>query len=129
VEQRAFIHRAPLLGIAQQRFDLRRKGQAAVVNAVVQRLDADAIAHQPQFAPPRIPQPEREHAAEPRDAVNAPLFKRMENHFAVAVVRFPSITAGLLQLDAEFRMIVDFAVVRQPQRTIGVRHRLPRSRG
>ena len=103
---------------------LRRRGEAeaAEVFAVVQRLDAEAVARQEQRL--AVPDGEREHAVQALDAGFAPFQKRPQDDFGVAVG--VKNMAARDQLDAQFRVVVDGAVEHQRDAAGGVEHRLPR---
>ncbi len=64
MEERLLVDGARLLGVLEQRLDLGREREPAVVDAVVERLDADAVADEPELAGLRVPERDREHAAE-----------------------------------------------------------------
>ena len=50
VVERLLVDRALLVGVLEQGLDLRGEGQPAMVDAPVERLDADPVAHKPQLA-------------------------------------------------------------------------------
>ena len=118
------MDRAPLIRIFEQRLDLRCKRQPAIVQAVIQRLDADPIAHQPQLAPAAVPKRKGEHASQPVDEIDAPLLEPMEQDFGVGMIRLEPMPATRDQLGAKLRVIVDFAVEDDPQRRVFAAHRL-----
>ncbi len=64
MEQGRLVDAAMLSGVLEQRLDLGGERDPAVVDAVIQRLDADAIAHEPQLAGTPVPETEGKHAAE-----------------------------------------------------------------
>jgi hypothetical protein len=48
----------------EQRFDLRRKAQAAAFVCIVKRLDPERVAREQEHSIPVIPKPERVHPAQ-----------------------------------------------------------------
>ena len=122
--ERILVDAAPLLRIFEQRFDLGRKRDPAVVNAVVERLHADPIADQPEAPFTSVPERDREHAAEPVQAVDAPFLERVQDHFGIGVARLPPVSAERLELLAHLRVIVDLAVEDHLQPAVFVGHRL-----
>src|SRR5437879_3496982 len=62
VVERLLVDLTRLLRIEQQRLDLRREHEALVVHRVIERLDADAVAHEPELSCARVPEREGEHA-------------------------------------------------------------------
>ena len=122
--QRVFVDLAGLLRILEQRLDLGGKGDAAMVDAVVERLDANPIADQPQAALARVPQRDREHPAEPVQAVDAPLLERMQDDFGVGMARLPPVSAQCFELLPHLGVVVDFAVEHDLQPAVLVGHRL-----
>src|SRR5262245_33521258 len=94
------------------------------MNAVVQRLDADTIADEPQLTRTPVPQREREHAAQPGDTVDAPLLEGMEDDFGVAVIGPPAVTPRRFELATQLAVVVNLAVVADPDRLVLVGHRL-----
>src|SRR5262249_33720987 len=99
-----------------------------VMDAVIERLDADAVANKPEAPDPRIPKCEGEHAAEFLQAFNAPFLKGVKDDLRVGVVCFPVVTSHLFQLTPDFRVVVNLAIEDDPDRTVGIAHRL-RGRG
>ena len=124
VKQRFFVDRPRLIRILQQRFDFAGKGNAAVMNTVVERLDADTIANEPKPPRPCVPERDGKHAAKFVQASNAPLLKGMQNHLGVGVVGCPLPMAEFLQLTPDFRVIVNFTIEDNAQRAIPITHRL-----
>jgi len=88
--------------------------------AVVERLGAHAVAHQPHLALAFIPQRKRKHAAQPLERANAPLLERVQNDFGVGVVRLPRVTPLGHQLAANFRVVVDLSIEHDLQRPSSV---------
>ena len=67
----------------ENRLDLRSEQQGAVRPAPVERLDAEPIAHEQEPPLRRVPDREREHAAEALDALVAPLLVRMDDRLGI----------------------------------------------
>ena len=125
MKERRVVNGAALIGILEQRLDFGSKRDAAVMNTVVEGLDPDAVANEPKLPGWFVPQGEGKHSTETSQAVDAPFFERMKDHFGVGVIRFPAMPAGLTELGAEVVVVVDLAVVRDRERTVLIRHRLP----
>src|SRR5262245_62261777 len=96
MEQRGFIHRARLLWVFDQRLDLRREAQAVRALGVIDRLDADAIAHEPQPALLIVPDGEAEHSAKAAEAVDSPFAEGEQQHFGVRMIGPPVAAAKRL---------------------------------
>ena len=124
VVERLLVDGALLLRVEEQRLDLRREHKPVVVNGVVERLDPDAVAHEPQLAGPAVPQRDREHAAEAVEAVDAPLLVRVDDHLGVGVVGAEAMAAEPLELRPQLGVVVDLAVEDELDRPVLVRHRL-----
>ena len=90
---------------------------------VVQRLDPEAIAHQPQALLALVPQGEAVDAAEPGEGSLAPLQIGAQHHFGVRAGAED--LAQRLQLGAQLAEVVDLAAVgqRHPPARLG-KHRL-----
>ena len=123
---RLFVDPALLLRIGEQRLDFRRERDAAVVHAVIKRLDADPIPNQPQLTLARIPQRNRKHAAEAVQALDAPLLECVEDDFRIGVIRLPRVPADGLELAADLGVVVNLAVEDDLQQTVLIAHRLVR---
>lgn len=105
-----FIDRTGLVGIGEQRLDLGCEGQPTMMLAVIQRLDPDPIANQPQFLLAGIPQGDSEHPAEFVQAFNPPLLEGMEDHFGIGMIGLPAMTAQTNEFGANLGVVIDFAV-------------------
>ncbi len=117
--------RAPLLRdlrVFEQRLDLGSKHDARRQQRVIQRLDAQPIAHEQQAPPRPVPQREREHPAEARHRALAPLFVRVNDDFRVGV-RAERVAARF-ELHSKLGEVVDLAVEDRPDRPVFVRQRL-----
>src|ERR1700722_11608884 len=129
VKQSFFVDGTRLIGILEQGFDLRGKGDSSVMNAVVERLDADPVSDEPEPARLCIPQSDGKHAAEFLETSDAPLLKSMQNHFGVRVMGFPAANAEHFELAPDLGMVVDFAVEDDLQRSVAIAHGLGSSIG
>src|SRR5947208_324783 len=127
MKERRLVNGAALIGILEQRLDFGSERHAAVMNAVVEGLDPDAIANQPELPGWFLPQAECEHSAKTGQTIDAPFFERMKDDLGVGVIRLPAMPAGLTELGAEVVVVVDLAVVSDRERIVLVRHRLPRA--
>jgi len=126
VQQCIFVDSSRLLRVGEQCLDLRGEGQPPMMHAVVKRLDAHAVADQPQFSRARVPQRDREHTAEALQTVYAPLLKSVQDDFSIRVVRLPGVAAECFQLVTDFRMVIYLAVKHDAQTAIFILHRLRR---
>ena len=68
----------------EDRLDLGAEEQPVAGERPVERLDAEAVAREQQAPPRRVPDREREHAAEALDAVVAPLLVGVDDRLGVA---------------------------------------------
>ena len=91
-------------------------------DGVVQRLDAEPVAHQQQPAPRLVPEREREHAAKTVNGLLSPLFVRVDDHFGVRAG--PEAMTGSLQLGSDLHEVVDLAVENHPHGPVFVGQRL-----
>jgi hypothetical protein len=105
-----------------QRSGFRGEADAARVERVVERLDAERVAGQHQPAPPRVPQGEREHPAQALHEGRGRLLVEVEQDLAVAAGAQPMTAAT--QPRRLFRCVVDVAVAHGPQAAILVGQRL-----
>ena len=71
-------------GQLQNRLQLGRERDAPVDLRVVERLDAQAVAREQKLAAPRIPDREREHAAQVIDAPRSVVLVQVHDGFGVA---------------------------------------------
>ena len=106
----------------QQGLDFRCKGEQPAVVVVVKRLFPEAVAGAKQPARLRVPQREREHAAEPLDAGRPILLVGVQDGLCVAMRRVP--VPGPFQLRPQIRMIENLAVIDDLQPAVFVGHRL-----
>src|SRR5205085_8015795 len=116
----------PRLRVGAERSRLAREGEAPSGVAVVEGLDAEAVARAEQPPPPAVPERDRPHPVEALDAVVAPLLVGGEDHLRVARGAEPA--ALRLELAPQLTVVVDLAVVEEPERTVLARERLHRLR-
>src|SRR5262245_51270855 len=102
---------------SDQRLHLRSKGKQSGTRMVVERLDAESIAREKQFALVRVPYGERKHADELVETPRAVCGIEMQQHFRVRVR-----VKRAWQVPAQFAEVVDLAVVHN--RVAAKRHRL-----
>ncbi len=110
-------------GLAKIALGSEAKQHASGGRVVVQRLDPEAIAHQPQALLALVPQGEAVDAAEPGEGSLAPLQIGAQHHFGVRAGAED--LAQRLQLGAQLAEVVDLAAVgqRHPPASLG-KHRL-----
>src|SRR5215218_7939119 len=58
------------------------------------------------------------------EAVDPPLLEGVQDHLGIGMVGQPTVPAELLELAADIKVVVDLAVVDEPERAVLVRHRL-----
>ena len=113
----------------EERLDLGGEDDLLAGLREVERLDADAVADEPELAGLRVPQRKGEHAGQPADeAVEAPVRVAVHEHLGVGMVRLELIAAPN-ELRAQDLVVVDLTVVRDPDPAGGVAHRLGRGVG
>ncbi len=89
---------------------------------VEQRLLAHAVPRQDQSTPVAVPDRQREHPVEPPDEIHP--FFLIEVDQALRVRRGPVTMALRLQVAPQLQLVVELAVVADPDRAVLVRHRL-----
>jgi hypothetical protein len=89
---------------------------------VVERLLAEAVAREVQFAAPRVPDRVVEHPVEPLDAPRPLLLVEVDDRLGVGV-RAVDVALGL-ELGAQVGVVVDLAAEGEPDGAVLVRHRL-----
>src|SRR5437867_610734 len=102
--------------------DLRAKNKLFVVIKIVERLDPEPITRDEEAPQAAIPDGESEHPTQMLQAVAAVLFIQMNNRFSIALGAIT--VAPRLELRAQFAVIVDFAVIDDPQALVLVADRL-----
>ncbi len=118
------VQSAFLLEVLQQGLDFRSKSDSPVMHRIVERFDTDAVANQPKFTPARVPEGDRKHPAKALNAVDAPLFERLQDDLSIRVVGLPLVAAYPLQFSANLRVVVNLTIERDPQRAILIAHGL-----
>ena len=108
--------------IGEERLRLGREGESVRVGCVEEGLLAETIARDQQPASWLVPDRECEHAAQATDALHAVFAIRIENDLAVRMA--PEAMAARFELRSKLQEVVDFAVEREPDLTVGRRHRL-----
>ena len=117
--QHAFVGLGADQAALEDRLDLRSEQQPVAGRRPVERLDAEAIAHEQQPAARRVPDREREHAAQVLDAAVAPLFVGVDDGLGVRPGAIAM--AGASRLAADLGVVVDLAVEDDPDRAVFVR--------
>src|SRR5437879_4939128 len=95
-----------------------------MVNAVVERLDSNAVTDQPELTPFRVPQGNGKHAAKLVNAVDTPFLECMEYYFSIRMVRLPTVSAPGLQFLTNFGVVINLAIKDHPKSAVFVTHRL-----
>ena len=117
------IHAPVEPGVGRQGLEFRTEDEIAPGPAVVQRLDPQAVAHQPQGPLPAVPEGQGEHA---RAALNGrartPLDAGRQKGLGVRAA--PEAVAQRFQFPAQVRMVVDLAVEDQDVAAVGRKHGL-----
>jgi len=90
--------------------------------AVIERLDAEAVARQKTALPARVPDREGERTVQARQAGFAPFGIGAQEDFGIAVGM--ETMALHQQFGAQFRVVVEGAVEHQCEAGVGVVHRL-----
>src|SRR5215213_9949251 len=111
------------LAALQNWFDLRREDQAVVLCRVIKGLDAETVPAEQQLTASRIPDREREHAAQMIDERRAMIFVEVNETFGVG--GSTEHVAALRQVMAQLPVVIDLAVEDDPDRAIFIRDRLP----
>ena len=106
----------------QQSLQLAAEEQSRTVVSIEQRLLSEPIASEKQALSPRIPNGQREHPAEPLDALRPVFLIQMDDRFGVAVGA--KAMAPRLEIGPQFLVVVDFAVEGDPNRLIFIGERL-----
>src|SRR5574337_632903 len=106
----------------ENRLDLRSEQQQVAGARPVERFDAQSIAHEQQPPLRRVPQCEREHAAQPVHTAVAPLLVGVNDRLGIRArrVRVPV----PFERATNLRVVVDFAVERDPDGAVLVGERL-----
>src|SRR5690606_23684631 len=101
---------------------LRAEEQTPVrQQCVVQGLDAEAVAREEEGLAPAVPQCKSEHSPEPLDAVCAPLFPGVDDHFGIADAA--EAMTEVAQFLRERLEVINFPIVDDSHATVLVVHR------
>ena len=106
----------------EDRLDLRSEEEPAADDRPVKGLDAQAIAREQKPPLRRVPDREREHAAEAMHAVVSPLLVGVNDGLGVGASAID--VAGRLEPGAQVRVVVDLAIEGDPDGAGFVRQRL-----
>jgi hypothetical protein len=106
--------------MGQQGLDLRGVGQEAAVPIVVQRLLAEPVAGDEEFAGLLVPDGEGEHPAQAGDALRTVLLIGVKDGFGIGAGGVAM--AGLFQIGTKIRVVEDFAVESDPEGLVLVGH-------
>jgi hypothetical protein len=107
VDRRALPEQRP------QSLELRGERHTAIPRRPEQRLDAELVAGQGEFALALVEQGEGEHAAQAAQARLAPAAPRLQQHLGVGAG--PEADPGAAQLGPQLAIVVDLAVEHQHQ--------------
>ena len=107
-------------GAAHQGLELRGKDKIPVLCPVIERLLADAVAHQQQLLTSVVVQRNGEHAVQPAHTFRSPLQIRSQNDFRIAAAAEGIVRQLLLQLQE----VVDFSVEDNRNQPVRCRHGL-----
>src|ERR1043165_316622 len=122
VIERLFVDVRRNCRVLQDRLDLRREDETAILVIEVERLHADAIAHEDESLPVRVPEGDGVIAFELVNEVETAFFVEMENRFGVSARRI--FVATMFQVRADERVVVDLAVEYEPGALVAAVHRL-----
>ncbi len=122
LDQRRERQPCRLTGEREDRLDLRSEHQPARVLTQIQRLGSEAIAREQQLVLAAVPDREREDPIEAVEHAHPPFLVAVHEHFAVGVR--DELVAARLEQPAQLAVVVDLAVVGQPDRVVLVGHRL-----
>ena len=107
----------------EQRLDLGSKEKRSIGGGgIAERLFADPVARKDQALRPPVPDGQREHAAQPAENACFPGVPAIDDDFGVAAAAEP--VAQRFELLPNLEEIVDLAIVADPHRAVGARHRL-----
>ena len=96
VEGEERVERLEIEVAPRQRVELRRERELTADVPVVERLDAEAVAGEHEAAERRIPDRDREHAAQTLDEAEPPLLVRVDDRLGVGMRAEP--VSGALEL-------------------------------
>src|SRR5262249_12568301 len=107
----------------EQSLNLARESENVPGSGVIQRLFAKAVPRQKQLAAHAVQNGEGEHAVESARQVLSPGLIAMDQDFRIRMTGMETV-AFPFELGTQLGMIVDFAVVGDPDRARCIRHRL-----
>ncbi|PYY13052.1 MAG: hypothetical protein DMG61_14645 [Acidobacteria bacterium] len=110
------------MGMSKDALQLRAKEKLSLMQAVIKRFDAHAVARQDKAALRLDPESDGEHSAESFEAAVTPMKEGIENYFSVAS-RMEAI-AGSLKLGTQLLLIEDLAVEDESHIAISTSQRL-----
>ncbi len=122
VEREERVQRVEADVAVLQRVELRGEAELAAVQPVGERLDPEAVAREHEPAPRRVPDGDREHAAQALPEPVAPLLVAVDEHLGVGA-RAERV-ARRLELAHQLAVVVDLAVLDDDDRAVLVRDRL-----
>ncbi len=120
--QRVEVQLARHRRVLQQALELGAERQRAAVAAPVQRLDGEAVVGQHQAPAPGVPQGDREHAAQVREALEADVLVQVQDGLEIALGG-ERVTVARQAL-AQPAVVVDLAIANQHERAVLVSQRL-----
>src|SRR6266545_2209815 len=106
----------------QQPLDLGGEQQPVPLMIVVERLDAQPITCREQLVPARVVNRKGKHPIQASETVVPPLLVSLEHHFGVALGA-EGMSKGV-ELLTNLSVVVDLAVVGNPERPVVVAHGL-----
>src|SRR6266508_5574983 len=106
----------------RQRLQFGGEGDQASLAAVIERLDPETVAGEHDSALSRVPEREREHAAQLTHECGAVLLVEVDEHLGVALRR--KTMAASFQPGPELAVVVDLSVLNDLDRAVLVPDRL-----
>src|SRR5207237_9810060 len=102
--------------VGENSLNLGAKNKLFAVVKIIEGLDSQPVTRDEEAARVAIPNCESKHPAQMLNAVAAVLFIQMDNRFSIALRAIT--VAPRLELRAQFAVIIDFAVIDDPQALI-----------
>src|SRR3979490_2836026 len=93
-----------------------------MIAKIVKRLDSQAVAGSKEFARSSVPNDECEHSPEMLNTIASVLFVQMDDGFGVAAGAI--LGAARDQIATQFLVVIDFAVVNNPNISVFIADRL-----
>ena len=119
--QRVKVQRRGYQPAAQHCLQLGSEQQTVVSLSPIERFDSQPVTRGEQTLSGRIPDKESEHAPQAVYAFFAPLRVRVQDNFGIALRA--KVMPALLEFSADFREIVDLAIVGYGEPALGMQHR------